>query len=102
LTGVAWRKALELRVHAEARPDLHLAVGHARGEPVQRPRRWAACHLALEVVHPAVARADEPFRRRDPANRASGMSAGRRDRDEIASLLARQLRIRLADVDRRL
>src|SRR6476619_6771641 len=45
----------------EAGTDLELAVAHAVVEAVQRAHRRTAVDLALEVVHAAVARADEPL-----------------------------------------
>src|SRR5919204_2081596 len=65
------REPPELRVHRVARADLDLAVAHAGVEVVQRPDGRAAGHLALEVVHAAVARADEARRRLGPAHRTA-------------------------------
>src|SRR3954463_10356693 len=87
LAGVARREALQLGVDAEARPDLDVAVAHARVEAVQRADRRAAGALALEVVDAAVAGTDEARRGLDVADRAAEMHAARRDRDVVAVLI---------------
>src|SRR5579875_2123882 len=62
LARVTRREALQLRVHRVARAKVHVSVTHERVEPIKRAHRWPAGHHAAEVVHAAVAGADEALR----------------------------------------
>src|SRR3954453_1905527 len=105
LARVARVEALELRVHREARADPEVGAPHLGVEAIERAHGRTAVDLALEVVHPAVAGADEAPGRLDEAHRAAEVHAPRRDRDVLAVAVGRalvDLRVALADIDGRL
>src|SRR5207244_794762 len=81
LARVAGADRLELRGDAVARADLHLTVADARLEVVEGTHRRAADHLALEVIDPAVAGADEVARGGHEVHRAAEVRATGRERD---------------------
>src|SRR5438128_703927 len=101
---VTWmREALEVVVERVARANLDAALDHPRVEAVERAHWRAAVDLAELTVDTAVARADEAFGCLDVADRAAKVHAAVGDRDErLVRGVAVQLRVVLADVDRRL
>src|SRR5437764_11148052 len=83
------REAPQLVVDRVARADLDQAgrAVHAGVEAVQRTDRRAAGDHAAEVVHAAVARADESLGGGDEAHRTTEVHAARGQRHELVVLV---------------
>ena len=79
--GSRGEKRLELAVDAEARAHFDVFARHARVEAVERTHRRPAHAAAEQVVHAAVARADEALRRVHPAHGTAEVRAAAGDRD---------------------
>ncbi len=75
LAGQSRREVAQLAVDAEARPHFDVLAGDAGVEAVERPHGRPAHPAAEQVIHAAVARADEALGGVHPANRAADVRA---------------------------